>query len=32
MLLVMVHDKRYGDASLLPHGDGADALRVRVCR
>ena len=32
MLLVLIHDERYGDASLLPYGDGADALPLRVCR
>ena len=32
MLLVLVHDERYGDASLLSYGDGADALPLRVCR
>ena len=32
VLLVLVHDERYGDASLLSYGDGADALPLRVCR
>lgn len=32
VLLVLVYDERYGDASLLPYGDGADALCLRVRR